>query len=147
MEPGIVPLTFHIKYTMAIWSGLPFAVCWWEMVFKQPFNSLWSINVIWRQGSRSTLAQVMAYCLTAPSHYLNVELSPVKSSGIYLRAISQKMSQPPITEISFKNYLSKISLKSPRGQWVKEPFTQWQRVGEMHSNNLCSIWWHYDKKE
>ena len=36
-----------------------------------PFNSLWTSDVIWRQGSRSTLAQVMACCLTAPSHYLN----------------------------------------------------------------------------
>ena len=34
-------------------------------------NSVWPIDVIWRQGSRSTLAQVMACCLTAPSHYLN----------------------------------------------------------------------------
>ena len=35
------------------------------------FNSLWPSAVIWRQGSRSTLAQVMAWCLMAPSHYLN----------------------------------------------------------------------------
>ena len=35
------------------------------------FNSLWPSDDIWRQGSRSTLAQVMACCLTAPSHYLN----------------------------------------------------------------------------
>ena len=28
-------------------------------------------DVIWRQGSGSTLAQVMACCLTAPCHYLN----------------------------------------------------------------------------
>ena len=34
-------------------------------------NSLWLIDVIWRQGSRSTLAQVMACCLMAPNHYLN----------------------------------------------------------------------------
>ena len=34
-------------------------------------NSLWYSEVIWRQGSRSTLAQVMACCLMAPSHYLN----------------------------------------------------------------------------
>ena len=32
---------------------------------------LWPTEIIWRQGSRSTLAQVMACCLTAPSHYLN----------------------------------------------------------------------------
>ena len=34
-------------------------------------NSLWPSGAIWRQGFRSTLVQVMACCLTAPSHYLN----------------------------------------------------------------------------
>ena len=34
-------------------------------------NSLWPSDTIWRQRSGSTLAQVMACCLTAPSHYLN----------------------------------------------------------------------------
>ena len=34
-------------------------------------NSLWPSDAIWRQLSGSTLAQVMACCLTAPSHYLN----------------------------------------------------------------------------
>ena len=34
-------------------------------------NSLWPSDVIWRQGSRSTMARVMACCLMAPSHYLN----------------------------------------------------------------------------
>ena len=37
----------------------------------QFLNSLWPSDAIWRQGSRSTLVQVMACCLTAPSHYLN----------------------------------------------------------------------------
>ena len=35
------------------------------------FNSMWPSDAIWRQGSRSTLVQVMACCPTAPSHYLN----------------------------------------------------------------------------
>ena len=35
------------------------------------FNSLWLSDAIWWQKSGSTLAQVMACCLTAPSHYLN----------------------------------------------------------------------------
>ena len=35
------------------------------------FNSLWPNDAIWRQRSGSTLAQVMACCLTATSHYLN----------------------------------------------------------------------------
>ena len=34
-------------------------------------NSLRPSDAIWRRRSESTLAQVMACCLTAPSHYLN----------------------------------------------------------------------------
>ena len=34
-------------------------------------NSLWPSDVIWRNRSGSTLVQIMACCLTAPSHYLN----------------------------------------------------------------------------
>ena len=34
-------------------------------------NSLWPNDTIWRHGSWSTLAQVMARCLTASNHYLN----------------------------------------------------------------------------
>ena len=37
---------------------------------KIGFSSLWPSDAIWWQ-SGSTLAQVMACCLTAPSHYLN----------------------------------------------------------------------------
>ena len=35
------------------------------------FNSLWPSDAIWWQKSQSTLAQVMACCLMAPSHYQN----------------------------------------------------------------------------
>ena len=35
------------------------------------FNSLWPSNTIWRLRSGSTLAQIMACCLMASSHYLN----------------------------------------------------------------------------
>ena len=34
-------------------------------------NSLWPGDAIWRHRSWLTLAQTMACCLTAPSHYLN----------------------------------------------------------------------------
>ena len=48
------------------------------------------VTVIWCQGSGSTLAQVMAYCLTAPSHYLNQcwLVIGVMSYGIHPRAFS-----------------------------------------------------------
>ena len=34
-------------------------------------NSVWPRDAIWRHRSGSTLTQVMACCLMAPSHYLN----------------------------------------------------------------------------
>ena len=49
----------------------------WQYILSTDFrslcgiNSLWHNDTIWRHGSWSTLAQVMACCLTAPSHYLN----------------------------------------------------------------------------
>ena len=33
------------------------------------FNSLWPSDAIWHHRSKSTLVQVMACCLTAPSHH------------------------------------------------------------------------------
>ena len=65
-----------------------------------PINSLWPSDAIWQHWTWSTLAQVMACCLMAPSHYLN--LSSVRSSHILLGIISQKISRPLITEISLK---------------------------------------------
>ena len=69
------------------------------------FNSLGPSDTIWRQRFGSTLAQVMACCLTAPSHYgawNNVDLSSVRSRIIHLRASSQEIPQPLITEIIWK---------------------------------------------
>ena len=51
----------------------------WKSYFKiivttligQWVNSLWPSDAVWQQRPGSTLAQVMACCLTAPSHYLN----------------------------------------------------------------------------
>ena len=54
-------------------------------------NSLWPGDAIWRHGARSTLAQVMACYLTAPSHYLNQcwliidEAHSHSSQGIIIR--------------------------------------------------------------
>ena len=44
---------------------------WQVLEIKLGLNSLWPSDAIWRQRSGSTLAQVTAFCLTAPSHYLN----------------------------------------------------------------------------
>ena len=58
-------------------------------------------DAIWQQRSGSTLAQVMACCLTR--HYLNQWwLSSMKSSDIHIRAILQEMPQSSITKIILK---------------------------------------------
>ena len=51
---------------------------WWLILLTQIYatrlqwvNSLRPSDAIWRHRSGPTLAQVMACCLTAPSHYLN----------------------------------------------------------------------------
>ena len=51
------------------WNASENVVC--EMAAFRPGGDKWPSDAIWRHRSRSTLAQVMACCLTAPSHYLN----------------------------------------------------------------------------
>ena len=67
---------------------------------KSDFDSLGPSDAIWPQRCGSTLAQVMACCLTAPSHYMNQCWLII--SGIHLRTISQEIPQPSITRISLK---------------------------------------------
>ena len=81
-------------------------------------NSLWPSNAIRRQGTDSTLAQVMACWLIAPSHYLNVcwliisEVPWHSSQGIIMRR-SEDTSQKNKILKSFR-----ITFRSPRGQCV-----------------------------
>ena len=66
-------------------------------------NSLWPSDAIWRQRSRSTLAQVMACWLTAPSHYLNqCWLIITKVLWHSFATVSQQLPKPSISEISFE---------------------------------------------
>ena len=75
----------------------------------QCVNSLWSSDAIWQHRSGSPLAQVMACCLTAPSHYLNqCWLSLVRFCGIHLRAIQQRAPKYLFYIISLKIRLSKL---------------------------------------
>ena len=59
-------------------------------------NSLWPSDAIWRQRTRSTLVQVLACCLTAPSLNLKqcrVTISPMAFIwGHYLKKISRYQS-------------------------------------------------------
>ena len=62
----IISYTLYWIYTQYIFKSLSLSV-----VYILGTNSLCPDDVIWRQRYRSTLAQVMACCLKAPSHYLN----------------------------------------------------------------------------
>ena len=89
-------------------------------------NSFWPSDAIRRLGTESTLAQVMACCLTAPSHYLNqcwIIISKVQwhSSECNFRRDASAINH----KYQLENHLSKISLKSLRGQWVNEKFWRW----------------------
>ena len=60
------------------------------------FNLLWPSDAIWWHRSWSTLSQVMACCLTAPSHYLNqcwLIISEAFNCGIHPRASSLEMPE------------------------------------------------------
>ena len=84
-------------------------------------NSLWPSDAIRRQGTESTLAQVMVCCLTAASHYLNqcwLIISKVprhSSEGIIMRR-----SEDTNLQTKIENYIFRIAFRSPRDQWVKQ---------------------------
>ena len=68
----------RVRYECILWVHSlnyflpkPVQCCIWYHCIWLSFNSLGPNDAIWQQGSRSTLVQVMACCLTAPSHYLN----------------------------------------------------------------------------
>ena len=81
VDNSIICFNAH-PINMRIWL---FLVFWWPNDIIQYFgpdltrrcpwslgvNSLWPSDAIWHQTSGSTLAQVMAWCRQAPSHYLN----------------------------------------------------------------------------
>ena len=110
----INPISFkklHLKILSA-------KICLFRLSLSE-FNSLWPSDVRWRHGSGSRLAQVMACCLTAPSHYLNrcwLIINKVhwhSHEGNFTRDTSAISHSNKL-----ENYLSKSSLKSPRDQWV-----------------------------
>ena len=82
------------------------------------FNSLRPSDAIWRQWSWTTLAQVMACCLTAPS---------LNQCWLIIRGVLWHTSESSFAGIAqgidsgyeFEKDILKNIFKSPRGQWVK----------------------------
>ena len=108
---------------MSLGNKTPFHQKGIHPVFSDIFNSLWPNDAIWQHRSRSTLVQVMAWCLHAWRHqaitWTNVDWSSAKSNDIHIRAISRDASTTNHWN-PFENNISKSSFRFPRGQWVKE---------------------------
>ena len=88
-------------------------------VVIQSLNSLWPSDAMWQHICGSTLAQVMACCLRAPSHYLNqcsLSISEVSHSHESNFTVSY---QGNILYNKFENYTFRVTALSPRYQWVK----------------------------
>ena len=100
-----------------------FLSCWWQLAV----NSLWPSNAIRRQGIESTLAQVMACCLTTPSHYLNQCWLISKVLWHSLEALSWEYLKILISKTRLKFFL--IASSSPSGQRVNV----WSDIGVVQS--------------
>ena len=82
-------------------------------------NSLWPSDAIWPQRSWSTLAQVMACCLMAPSHYLNQCWLTISNAQCRIFEGNFTKDTSTINQLNEpENYFRKISFKFSRGQWV-----------------------------
>ena len=81
---------------------------------------LWPSDSIWRHKSGTTLARVMACCLTASSHYLSQcwlldnDVPWPSQHGNFIARTEATRSYDEV-----QNYISKIIATSPRIQWVK----------------------------
>ena len=64
-------------------------------------NSLWSNDALWWHRSWSTLFQVMAWCLTAPSHYLNQYWSMI-IDGILWHSLASRFMRR-VQDINLQN--------------------------------------------
>ena len=79
-------------------------------------NSLWPSDSIWRHGSGSTLVQVMACCLMAPSHYLNQ--CWLLKREVRWHSPESYFAQATTLYNEFENYTFEITATAPNSQWV-----------------------------
>ena len=82
-------------------------------------NSLQPGDAIWRLGSRSTLAQAMAWCLKVPSHYVIQCWSISQVSWHSSECNFTSNAQDICTLYEFKNDWFNFTNIFPRGQKVK----------------------------
>ena len=99
-----------IPRTKGQWRGK--CSIWWR------YHALWPSDAIWWHRSGSTLAW-RPQAIT----WTNLDLSLFKPSGIHLEGNFGRNTPAINYWNKFENYLSAISLKLPRGQWVKNLYS------------------------
>ena len=104
-------------------------------------NSLWAVNVsLWHQ-SGLTLAQVMAWCLTAPSHYLNLW---IENTDVHPSVISQKTAWDMLANIIIQNWifinLLKNKVKIKICYWAGMRWELPKCVTNNHLGVICKYW-------
>ena len=90
-------------------------------------NSLWPSDAIWWQRFGSTVAQVMAWCCQAPSHYLN-QCWFIITGVLWLssiRPISQEVLKVSIHKPGLKITLRKLLPHLPGSNDLKKISTEW----------------------
>ena len=102
----------NLWWLLSKWRTIYYLNQWWlhammpkDVTRPQWVKSFWPSDAIWWQRSGPTLAQVMAWCLMAPSHYLNqcwliisVLLWHSHEGNL------QEIIKISILDMSFKNY-------------------------------------------
>ena len=116
----------------------------WSLLHKHAYNidSLRPSDAIWRHRSRSTLAQVMACCLMAPSHYQNqCWLIFSKVQWHPLEGNCTKIAQSLITKINNLKFHSNLPVDNEL-KYIFRPWQHWQVI-LLHWNNswACNSKW------
>ena len=118
--PCHVVRNMFVDYTLKITTTSPRGQWVSDFIWgSRHLNSSRSSDAIWQHRSGSTLAQVMACCLTAPSHYLNQRWFIV--SEVLWHAPERNFTvidQVDILYSELENYNVKIIVTCRRGQWV-----------------------------
>ena len=115
-------------------------VRWSTLVDASNSNSLWPSNAVQRHRSRSTLAWIMACCLTAPNHYL--KQCWFLTSEVLWHSPEVDFTGNAKANIlynEFENYIFQITATSPRGQWVKKPNNEQHEIKKIRAHKLQTV--------
>ena len=97
---------------------------------------MWPSDAIWRHGYGSALAQVMACCLTAPSHHLNQCWLSMREVLWHSEESDFAVSaEATFLYKEFENHTFRITATSLNSQWTKS----WEHVHEHWCQWICQI--------